>query len=92
LLPIVHRANASFREWSLNDPKKTWWDLTIMPRLLTTPAFLKVVLPNTFVFMVLSVVFALVFGLSLALFVNRPFRGQKKSCTTSCCWPLDMRR
>ncbi len=34
-------------------------------------------LPNTFIFMVLSVAGALVLGLALALLLNRPFRGQK---------------
>src|SRR6185436_7751728 len=45
--------------------------------VITDPAFLYVVLPNTFLFMVLSVAGALVVGLALALLLNRPFRGQK---------------
>ena len=77
VLPIVIGANASFRDWSLNDPKKTWIGLDHYAAVLSDPAFLKVVLPNTFIFMLLSVSFALVLGLSIALLLNRPFRGQK---------------
>ena len=77
VLPIVIGANASFRDWSLNDPKKTWVGLKHYAYVLNDPAFLKIVLPNTFVFMVLSVALALVAGLSLALLLNRSFRAQK---------------
>jgi multiple sugar transport system permease protein len=77
VVPIVIGANASFRDWSLNDPKKTWVGLKHYSQVLTDPAFLQVVLPNTFLFMALSVTLALVLGLSLALLLNRPFRSQK---------------
>src|SRR4029079_9018968 len=46
-------------------------------QVITDPAFLEVVLPNTFLFMVVSVLGALALGLGLALLPNRPFRGQK---------------
>ena len=77
VVPIVIGANASFRDWSLNDPKKTWVGLKHYVHVLTDPAFLQVVLPNTFLFMALSVAFSLVLGLILALLLNRPFRGQR---------------
>jgi multiple sugar transport system permease protein len=77
VVPIVIGANASFRDWSLNDPKKTWVGLKHYAHVLTDPAFLQVVLPNTFLFMALSVAISLVLGLSLALLLNRPFRGQR---------------
>lgn len=77
VLPIVIGANASFRDWTLNDPKKTWVGLDHYVHVLTDPAFLQVVLPNTFVFMILSVALALVAGISIALLLNRSFRGQK---------------
>src|SRR5258707_6387516 len=77
VVPIVMGPNASFRDWALNDPKKTWVGLEHYRQVLTDPAFLQVVLPNTFVFMVLSVALSLVLGLALALLLNRPFRGQK---------------
>ena len=77
VVPIVIGANASFRDWALNNPKKTWVGLDHYVKVLTDPAFLEVVLPNTFVFMILSVSLALVAGLSIALLLNRPFRGQK---------------
>src|ERR1043165_4175275 len=77
VLPIVIGANASFRDWALYNPKKTWVGLDHYKAVITDPAFLEVVLPNTFIFMVLSVPGALVLGLGLALLLNRPFRGQK---------------
>src|SRR5258708_10772767 len=77
VVPIVIGANASFRDWALSDPKKTWVGLEHYRHVLSDPAFLQVVLPNTFVFMVLSVALSLALGLVLALLLNRPFRGQK---------------
>ncbi|MEA2811336.1 MAG: multiple sugar transport system permease protein, partial [Rhodospirillaceae bacterium] len=77
VLPIVIGANASFRNWALYNPKKDWIGLDHYRAVITDPAFLEVVLPNTFIFMVLSVAGSLVLGLALALLLNRPFRGQK---------------
>src|SRR6201988_3977583 len=77
VVPIVIGANASFRDWALYNPKKTWVGLAHYYGVITDPAFLYVVLPNTFVFMILSVAGALVAGLALALLLNRPFPGQK---------------
>jgi len=77
VVPISIGANASFRDWTLYNPKKTWLGLAHYEAVITDPAFLEVVLPNTFVFMVVSVTGALVVGLGLALLLNRPFRGQK---------------
>jgi multiple sugar transport system permease protein len=77
VVPIVIGANASFRDWALNNPKKTWVGLSHYIDVVTDPAFLQVVLPNTFLFMVVSVGGALVTGLGLALMFNRGFRGQK---------------
>src|SRR5258708_3827823 len=77
VLPIMIGANASFRDWALYNPKKTWVGLDHYRQVITDPAFLEVVLPNTFLFMALSVAGALVVGLALALLLNRPFPGQK---------------
>ena len=77
VVPIVIGANASFRDWALYNPKKTWVGLDHYKAVITDPAFLEVVLPNTFIFMILSVAGALALGLGLALLLNRPFRGQK---------------
>jgi multiple sugar transport system permease protein len=77
VVPIVIGANASFRDWALYDPKKTWVGLAHYVAVLTDRAFLTIVLPNTFVFMTVSVGASLVLGLALALLLNRPFLGQK---------------
>src|SRR5258708_19549156 len=77
VVPIVMGANASFRDWALNNPKKTWVGLSHYIEVITDPAFLQVVLPNTFLFMAVSVCGALGIGLCLALVLNRGFRGQK---------------
>jgi multiple sugar transport system permease protein len=77
VVPIAMGANASFRDWALYNPKKIWVGLAHYQGVITDPAFLYVVLPNTFLFMVLSVAGALVTGLALALLLNRPFPGQK---------------
>jgi multiple sugar transport system permease protein len=77
VVPIAIGANASFRDWALYNPKKTWVGLAHYEAVLSDPEFLWVVLPNTFIFMILSVAGALVLGLALALLLNRPFAGQK---------------
>src|ERR1700694_3115173 len=77
VVPIVIGANASFRDWALNHPKKSWVGLAHYTQVVTDPAFLQVVLPNTFFFMIVSVAGSLVLGLALALLLNRAFRGQK---------------
>jgi len=77
VVPIAIGANASFRDWALYNPKKTWVGLAHYQAVLSDPEFLLVVLPNTFIFMVVSVAGALALGLALALLLNRPFAGQK---------------
>src|SRR5438105_14676896 len=63
VLPIAIGANASFRDWALYNPKKVWVGLAHYEAVITDPAFLEVVLPNTFLFMFVSVLGALVLGL-----------------------------
>lgn len=77
VVPIVMGANASFRDWALSNPKKTWIGLDHYATVLTDPAFLTIVLPNTFLFMILSVGLSLCAGLGLAVLLNRTFLGQK---------------
>ena len=77
VLPIVIGANASFRDWRLTNPKGTWLGWHHYAEVLSDPAFLTIVLPNTFGFMVATVSLSLVLGMSLALLLNRPYRGQK---------------
>ena len=55
VVPIVIGANASFRDWTLSNPKKTWLGFTHYISVITDPAFVQVALPNTFLFMVASV-------------------------------------
>jgi ABC-type sugar transport system permease subunit len=77
IIPIIIGANASFRDWALQDPKKTWLGLAHYSNVLGDQYFLTLVLPNTFAFMVLSVAISLCAGLALALLLNRTFTGQK---------------
>jgi multiple sugar transport system permease protein len=76
IVPIVIGANASFRDWQLFNPAKTWVGLTHYAYVLTDPAFLQIVLPNTFLLMVSSVCLSLIFGMALAHYLNRNFAGQ----------------
>ena len=76
IVPIVMGTNASFRDWSLHDPKMTWVGLKHYKEVLSDPAFLGVVMPNTLLFMALSVAISLCFGLALALLLNRSLPGR----------------
>jgi multiple sugar transport system permease protein len=76
IVPIILGANASFREWQLFNPAKTWVGLRHYMYVLGDPTFLNVVLPNTFLLMFLSVTLSLIGGLALAHYLNRNFAGQ----------------
>jgi multiple sugar transport system permease protein len=76
IVPIILGANASFREWQLFNPTKTWVGLRHYIYVLGDPTFLTVVLPNTFLLMFLSVTLSLIGGLALAHYLNRNFAGQ----------------
>jgi multiple sugar transport system permease protein len=76
IIPILIGMNASFRDWSLVNPAKTWIGLQHYKEVLSDPVFLKTVLPNTFILMVSSVILSLAAGLGLALLLNKPFFGR----------------
>src|SRR5258705_3919522 len=82
VVPIVMGANASFRDWSLNNPKKTWVGLSHYIDVITDPAFLQVVLPNTFLFMIVSVGGALPAGACPSAGVQRRVPGPKTVAAT----------
>src|SRR5438552_7316945 len=73
IVPILTGANASFRDWTLHDPKRTWVGLANYIHVLRDAEFLGIVLPNTFGFMAASVAVSLVLGLMIALMLNRRF-------------------
>ncbi|HEX9719488.1 MAG TPA: sugar ABC transporter permease [Ramlibacter sp.] len=75
IMPIIIGANASFRDWRLYDPQKTWVGLQHYIYILTDPVFLTLVLPNTLLLMVLSVSIGLCLGLALAHLMNQHFVG-----------------
>ena len=76
IVPILTGANASFRDWSLHDPQKTWIGFSNYRYVLTDEAFLWTVLPNTFGFMLATVSCSLVLGLAIALLLNQRFPGR----------------
>ena len=73
VVPILTGADASFRDWTLHDPKRTWVGFANYLHVLRDAEFLKIVLPNTFGFMFATVACSLVLGLLLALMLNRHF-------------------
>jgi multiple sugar transport system permease protein len=76
IIPILIGMNASFRDWSLVNPQRTWVGLKQYIAVFTDPVFLQIVLPNTFILMIASVTVSLAFGLALASLLNRPFFGR----------------
>jgi multiple sugar transport system permease protein len=75
--PIIIGANASFRHWPLYNPTGEWLGFAHYKAVLTDSVFLGMVLPNTFLLILLSVSISLVLGLALAHLLNRPFAGQR---------------
>ena len=76
IIPIIVGMNASFRDWSLVNPLRTWVGLSQYVAVFTDPVFLKIVLPNTFILIVSSVSVSLILGLGLASLLNKPFFGR----------------
>ncbi len=76
IVPIVTGANVSFRDWALHDPKGTFVGLANYIHVLKDNEFIWIVLPNTFGFMVATVICSLAFGLLIALMLNRRFPGR----------------
>jgi multiple sugar transport system permease protein len=76
IVPILTGANASFRDWTLHDPKRTWVGLANYIHVLRDAEFLGIVLPNTFGFMAASVTVSLVLGLMIALMLNKRLPGR----------------
>lgn len=76
IVPIIFGANASFRDWQLFDPARTWVGLKHYIYILNDPTFLTVVLPNTFLLMFLSVTLSLIGGLALAHYLHRNLAGR----------------
>jgi len=77
VVPILIGANASFRVYPLFNPTRTWVGFKNYISILTDPLFYATVLPNTFVFMVSSVMGGLTAGMALAVMLNRRFRGAR---------------
>lgn len=76
VVPILTGANVSFRDWALNDPKRTFVGLANYIHVLKDKEFLQIVMPNTFGFMIATVICSLVFGLLIALMLNKRFPGR----------------
>src|ERR1700756_4277106 len=76
VVPILTGANASFRDWTLYDPKRTWIGLANYIHVLRDAEFLGIVLPNTFGFMFATVTLSLLVGLAIALMLNKRFPGR----------------
>ena len=76
VVPILTGANASFRDWTLHDPKRTWVGFANYLHVLRDAEFRDIVLPNTFGFMAASVVCSLLLGLAIALMLNNRFPGR----------------
>ena len=76
VVPILVGANTSFRDWSLHDPKRTWIGFANYAHVLRDAEFLTMVLPNTFGFMIATVICSLVLGLAIALMLNKRFPGR----------------
>lgn len=77
IVPILIGANASFRNYSLFNPQKTFVGFANYQRILADPLFYGTILPNTFLFMLISVSGGLLAGLILAVMLNRRFRGER---------------
>jgi multiple sugar transport system permease protein len=75
IVPIFVGAEASFQDWALYDPARTWVGWKHYVDVITDPYFYGLVLPNTFMFMTAAVAMELIAGLALALLLNRTFRG-----------------
>jgi multiple sugar transport system permease protein len=77
VLPIVHGLWISVHNFTPWNPEGDFVGLRNYGRVLTNPLFYRAALPNTFLFLALAVGLELVFGLGIALLVNRRFPGAR---------------
>src|SRR5437762_1505805 len=75
VVPILTGADASFRNLTLHDPKRTWVGFANYLHVLRDAEFRDIVLPNTFVFMITIVACSLVLGLAIALILLAGLQG-----------------
>jgi len=75
LVPIAHGILISLRRFTLWSLEPAFVGLQNYARVLTNPLFYRYALPNTFLFLGLAVSLELVFGLAIALLINRRFPG-----------------
>ncbi len=76
IFPILMGIDASLRRFHLTDFEHPFIGLKNYVKVITDAQFHGVVLFNTFLFMFVSVAGGVVAGLSLAVLLNRKFRGQ----------------
>jgi multiple sugar transport system permease protein len=76
IIPILMGVDVSLRKYGLTELERPFVGLRNYRKILFDTQFYRVVLPNTFLFMVATVASGTVFGLSVAMLINRPFRGQ----------------
>ncbi len=73
-IPIFIGGSASFRDWMLYNPKKTWVGFAQYISVLTDPEFLTIVLPNTFIFMIASVTISMGMLMLPPVLISLPFK------------------
>jgi multiple sugar transport system permease protein len=76
IMPIAIGMNASFRNWTLYNPNGAWVGFQHYAYILRDPVFFKLVLPNTFLLILVSVTISLCLGLALAHLLIRHFFGR----------------
>src|SRR3954453_4913092 len=78
--PLIQTTALSFTDWDMISPDKNFVGLDNWITVLTSNRFWQIAL-NTLVFTVGSVGLALLFGLGLALLLNRSLRGRDAART-----------
>jgi len=76
MIPVVHGILISLQDFSIWNPEPVFVGLRNYSRVLSYPLF-YLALKNTGLFLVLAVGLELVFGLCIALLINKPFPGER---------------
>jgi multiple sugar transport system permease protein len=87
IYPVILATWTSLHKVTIYDPGRPFVGLQNYIHLFTDSHFFKTVIPNTFIFTIVGLAIETVFGISVAMLLNRKFRGES-IVTTLLLFPM----
>ena len=87
IYPVILATWTSLHKVTIYDPGRPFVGLQNYVRLITDSHFFTTVIPNTFIFTIVGLAIETVLGISIAMLLNRKFRGES-IVTTMLLFPM----